>query len=552
MRSVLLCFLFSVWACWLNAQTPLTTAEVAAAEKWLDVSFTQAERDSLLSEVTDYLAVIKAIHERPLANQVPMALRFDPDPMGVYRAQKRDSKRKVADAFPLSKAVNMPSDAQALAYYSVKDLASLIFYRKITSVALTRFFIERLKRFDDTLHCVVTLTEEIALREAAQADRDLAEGRYKGRLHGIPYGLKDLFAVKGTRTTWGAAPYQTQTIDEDAAVVQRLRAAGAVLVAKLSLGSLAMGDVWYGGITRNPWDMKQGSSGSSAGSAAAVSAGLVPFAIGTETQGSIVSPSTRCGTTGLRPTFGRVNRAGGMTLSWSMDKAGPIVRSAEDAALVFSYLHGGSAAGDASTVTVPFAYKPLKDLKTMRIGYAKNLFDALAKDRNEHNTLATFQQLGAVLVPFEWKTNSPSRLSEVILMSEAAAAFDVLTRTNLDDQLTGQRKWDWPNSFRGARYIPAVEYVNANRMRTQLIAEVNELLKDFDCVLMPSFGGAILPITNLTGHPAVVLPNGFQNERPTSITLLGNLYDEAVLLAVAHYFQQATDFDDQHPSFFKH
>ena len=531
----------------LFAQNKVTTEQISNAEKLIDIELTDAERDSLIFQAQNYLLTYKAIHGQKLENAVAPALYFNPS------VEKVDFSKKSfkPNVWNIPNNINMPKNKADLAYYSIPQLASLIKNKKITSVNLTRFFIDRLKKYADTLHCVISLTEDMAMKEAAQADVEIAKGKYRGILHGIPYGVKDLFSVKNTLTTWGATPYKDQKFDVDAAVVQRLRKAGAVLIAKMSMGSLASGDVWFGGITRNPWDLKQGSSGSSAGSASAVSAGLLPFALGTETQGSIVSPSTRCGTTGLRPTFGRVNRAGAMTLCWSLDKVGPITRSAYDAAIVFEIINGGDTGGDKAAVNAPFSYANVTDIKKLRIAYPKNLFDTLKKDRNEWRTLETFEKMGVKLIPIQWKTSVPSRIMGVVLQSEAAAAFDEMTRTNLDDELTSQGRFAWPNNFRAARFIPAVEYINANRLRSKMMLEINDLLRGYDCVIMPSFDGDILAITNLTGQPVVVAPNGFLNGHPTSISFLGNLFDDATILSVAKAFQDATDFDEQHPDMFK-
>ncbi len=546
MKSILT-FLSLVLFTSIYAQSPISKETVTNAEKLIDIALTDAERDSMITQAQNYLMTYKVMHAQKLENSVAPALYFNPS----VKKSDISIKRLQPTVWDVPKNIVMPKNKADLAFYSIPQLASLIKNKKMTSVDLTRFFIDRLKKYSDTLHCVISLTEEIALKEAAQADAEIAKGTYRGMLHGIPYGVKDLFSVKNTLTTWGAAPYKDQKFDEDAAVVQHLRKAGAVLIAKMSMGSLAMGDVWFGGTTRNPWDLKQGSSGSSAGSASAVAAGLLPFALGTETQGSIVSPSTRCGTTGLRPTFGRVNRAGAMTLCWSLDKIGPITRSAYDAAIVFVAINGGSTEGDKAAVDVPFTYTHALDLSKLRIGYPKNLFDSLKKDRNEWRTLETFEKMGIKLIPLEWKTNIHARIMGVVLQSEAAAAFDEMTRTNLDDELTSQSRFSWPNYFRAARFIPAVEYINANRLRTKMMLEINDLLRGYDCVIMPSYEGDILAITNLTGQPVVVVPNGFQNGHPTSISFLGNLYDDATILSVAKAFQDATDFDEQHPVLFK-
>ena len=534
----------------LAQPTKISKEQIAAAERLIDLDFTDAERDSLIGEAQNYLVSYRAIHGQKLDNSLAPALVFDPIPSD-FKPPVARFKNRLADRLALPKGVKLPANRAELAFYSLPQLASLLKNKQITSVELTKFYLDRLKKYGDTLHCVINLTEDIALREAAKADAEIQKGKWRGLLHGIPYAAKDLFSVKNTRTTWGAKPFEQQTIDADAAVIQNLRAAGAVLIAKLSMGSLAMGDIWFGGRTRSPWDLTRGSSGSSAGSAAATAAGLVPFALGTETLGSIVSPSTACGTTGLRPTFGRVNRSGAMALSWSMDKIGPITRSAEDAAIVFDAIHGTLGGDKSVRARLPFDYDGKVDWSKLKIGYAKNIFDTLSKTRNEWRTLETLEKLGAKLTPFTWKVTVPMRITTVILESEAAAAFDEMTRTNLDDELTDQSKRAWPNAFRAARFIPAVEYINANRLRTRLIEETAAILRGFDCVIFPNFEGDVLQITNLTGNPTVVVPNGFRDGRPTTVSFIGNLFDEATILAVAKAFQDATDFDEQHPVFFK-
>ncbi|MBC7904179.1 MAG: amidase, partial [Gemmatimonadaceae bacterium] len=382
---------------------------------------------------------------------------------------------------------------------------------------------------------------------------EIAKGNYKGPLHGIPYGLKDLFAVKGYKTTWGSVPYKDQTIDEDAFVYTQLKNAGAVLCAKLSLGELAFNDLWFGGWTRNPWNLKQGSSGSSAGSAAATAAGLLPFAIGTETYGSIVSPSHRCGTTGLRPTFGSVSRTGAMVLSWSLDKVGPICRSAEDAAVVFFYLKGTDGK-DASAINRPFSYNSKTNLKKLRIAYAGNYFKPLHTASTQWEVLETFKKMGANLVEVNFPDSAiyPFNIMDIVISAESAAAFDDLTRGSGDDLIRRQDKNFWPNGFRVSRLVPAVEYINANRHRYSLIRAMNDFMKNYDVVIVPTFSGNQAAMTNLTGHPVVVVPAGFApNGMPNSITFVGNLYDEATILAVAKKYQDATEFNKKHPEKFK-
>jgi Asp-tRNA(Asn)/Glu-tRNA(Gln) amidotransferase A subunit family amidase len=398
---------------------------------------------------------------------------------------------------------------------------------------------------------MITLMEDEALLAARNADDEIAKGKYRGPLHGIPYGVKDLLAVEGTLATWGAMPYKDQEINETATVVKKLNEAGAVLTVKLTLGALAMGDIWYGGVTKNPWNLEQGSSGSSAGSASATAAGLIPFAIGTETLGSIVSPSTRCGTTGLRPTFGRVSRHGAMALSWSMDKIGPICRNAWDAAIVFDVIRGEDGF-DKTVQNASFNYSVKRDVKKLKVGYVKKYFEADYPNKDfDNQTLDVLRSMGVELHEVSMPEELPVRALLVILSSEAAAAFDELTRSKRDSLLVNQRKSAWPNTFRAGRFIPAVEYINANRVRQMLIEQYHEMLNDYDVIITPSYGGSQLQITNLTGHPCVVMPNGFNDKgSPVSISFLGKLFGEAAVLELARAYQQATDFEDQHPEMF--
>jgi Asp-tRNA(Asn)/Glu-tRNA(Gln) amidotransferase A subunit family amidase len=372
-----------------------------------------------------------------------------------------------------------------------------------------------------------------------------------GPLHGIPYGAKDLFAVPGYKTTWGAAPYQEQVIEETSDVIKKLDAAGAILVAKLTLGALAMGDVWYGGTTKNPWNLEQGSSGSSAGSASATVAGLVPFALGTETRGSITSPSTRCGATGLRPTFGRISRAGAMALSWSMDKIGPICRSAEDCAIVFDIIRGSGR--DRTAVDAAFPYTQYFDVKSLKVGYFRNLFDSCDFTRPYDNeAFRVLEKIGIDLQPVDYYVSQPVSEIGFILIAEAAAAFDELTRSGQDSLLVRQMEYAWPNTFRAARFIPAVEYIQANRIRTLLIEEFHNLIKKYDVIITPTFEGTQLLTTNLTGQPVITLPHGFAEDgTPRSITFLGNLYDEHKILALAKAFQEVTMHNKLHPPGFQ-
>ncbi len=521
---------------------PLTIDDVVHAERLLDLTFTSAEQDSMLAGLEEQRGDYAKLREVVLPNSVPPSVFFNPIPVGM----KLETKKQALKGSTIK--AHLPSNLDDIAFLSVGELAELVRTKQISSLRLTTLYLERLKRFGPKLECVVTLTEELALKQAARADAEIAAGKYRGPLHGIPYGAKDLLSTKGIKTTWGAMPYKDQVFDEDATVIKRLEDAGTVLVAKLTMGALAWGDVWFGGMTRNPWNYEQGSSGSSAGSAAATAAGLVGFAIGTETYGSIVSPSTRCGTTGLRPTPGRVSRAGAMALSWSMDKIGPICRTVEDCALVLNAIQGPDGV-DQSLYDVPFNYTPEVDLRKLRIGYLKTEFDSVRFNKDQTDkALAVLRGLGAKLIPIELP-HYPVGAISIVLSAEAAAAFDDLTRSNRDNLLVRQIKNAWPNVFRHSRFIPAVEYLQATRVRYLLIQEMAKLMDSIDVYVSPSFGGDNLLLTNLTGHPCVVLPNGFSEEgTPTSITFMGKLFGEATLLAVAKKYQDATDFHLKHPT----
>lgn len=520
----------------------ITTSDIAAAEKVTALHFTAKERKMMLRGIRRNSSRYENLRKTALKNQVSPALLFNPIISGLnFEKTQRPLK------YTVSSDVQVPGNFEELAFYPVTALSQLIKSRRITSIELTQLYLSRLKKYGPRLECVITLTEDLALQQAKRADEEIASGKYRGPLHGIPWGAKDLLSTKGIKTTWGAMPYKDQIIDEDATVVKRLEEAGAVLVAKLSMGALAMGDVWFGGKTRNPWNPEQGSSGSSAGSAAATAAGLVGFSIGTETLGSIVSPSTRCNVTGLRPTFGRVSRYGAMALSWSMDKIGPICRTVEDCALVFHSIFGPDDK-DLTVVDLPFNWDPSLNLKDIRVGFLKKAFEREGDDKaNNEAALAALRSLGIELIPFDLPDFPVYNLS-FILSAEAAAAFDELTRTNRDDLLVRQTAGAWPNSFRQSRLIPAVEYIQANRLRTLLMQEMAEKMKGIDVYIAPSRGSANLLITNLTGHPAVLVPSGHNDkERPTPLTFTGNLFEESKALRVAKAYQDATEFHLKHP-----
>jgi Asp-tRNA(Asn)/Glu-tRNA(Gln) amidotransferase A subunit family amidase len=520
----------------------ITTKEIEAAEKIIGLHFTQKEKKMMLENLRRNLQSYAQMREVKLENHVPPAFLFYPLLPGM--SVKKES---LPVSYPKDTDIKIPEKPEDLAFYPVTSLAQLIKSRQMTSVALTELYLGRLKKYGPLLECVITLNEDLALQQAKKADAEIEAGKYRGPLHGIPWGAKDLLATKGIKTTWGAMPYKDQVIDEDATVVKRLEEAGAVLVAKLTMGALAMGDVWYGGKTKNPWNLEQGSSGSSAGPAAATSAGLVGFAIGTETMGSIVSPSNRCGVTGLRPTYGRISRFGAMALSWTMDKIGPICRSAEDCALVFNAIYGPDGK-DLTVLDLPFAWNSSQDLTEIRVGYLKKAFERdYETKKNDQAALKTLGQLGIELIPFELP-EFPARAISLILRAEAATAFDELTRSGRDDLLVRQSREAWPNIFRQSRFIPAVEYIQANRLRTLLMHQMAEKMKQIDVYIAPTYGSTSLLITNLTGHPTVVVPNGFDEQgNPTSISFIGNLFEEAKTLQLAKAFQDATDFHLKHP-----
>ena len=521
----------------------ITLAMVKEAQKIMGIDFSIVEADSMLENLESQRKNYAELRKLKIPNSVSPSLNFNPLPVAYQYPDKENN-------FKISKAavIKLLPGKENLAFCTIVQLADLIRTKQISSVELTKYFIERIKKYNPILLNTIVVTEERAMKQARQADSEIAAGKYRGILHGIPFGVKDLLATNDYKTTWGSVAYKDQAIDIDATVITRLEKAGAVMIAKMTLGELAMGDVWFGGKTKNPWNIVRGSSGSSAGSASAVAAGCLPFAIGSETLGSIVSPSTECGTTGLRPTFGRISKHGAMALSWSMDKLGPITRSVEDCAIVFNTIQGADG-NDLSVISAPFSYisPSEKNLRGIRIGYIKSEFDRkYANSANDSITLKKLIEMGAEMIPFELPV-LPYNDMLIVLSAEAGAAFQELALSNRDDLLVKQNKAAWPNSFRSSQFIPAVEYIQANRARRMLIDQLNQKMKDIDVFIAPSFGQN-LRATNLSGHPCVVLPNGFRNGLPGSITFTGQLFGEGKLLKVAQIYQNATDFDDKHPA----
>ncbi len=568
---------------WAQAQAQgakkVTKEMIDNAAAIADVPISEEYKEMMLENLNDQAKGYEEIFKLHIPNSVEPALIFDPVTSGTkFETEKWPMKMSAASK---SWSTQTPKNIEDLAFASVRQLAELVRTKSVSSLALTEMYLGRLKKYDPALKFVVTLTEERALAQAKKADTEIAAGKYRGPLHGLPWGAKDLLAVKGYRTTWGAGGFENQMIDEDATVVKRLDKAGAVLVAKLTLGALAQGDVWFGGVTRNPWNTNQG---------------CVAFSIGSETLGSISSPSTRCGCTGLRPSFGLVPRTGAMALSWSMDKLGPICRTVEDCALVLDAIYGRDGL-DRSVQPAAFNWDANLDWRKLRVGYLKTAFERrpdnqqeaakeeppatpeeqkkleeqkkrreAARARAEYDrkyndaALAKLREMGVNLVAVEMP-KFPYDAMVAMLTAESAAAFDDLTRSGKDKLLTSQKDYDWPNTFRTARFIPAVEYLQAARARRMAMDAVAKIFDSFDVIVAPTSGEQLV-ITNMTGHPALILPNGLRGSdapkppsddisdfrssggpgTPTSLTFLGKLYGEPALLAFARAYQEATAF----------
>ena len=521
-----------------------TKRDVLKSERLIGIHFPKEGRDTLYPYLQRNREGYDSLRKYPLGNDVFPAVRFDPVPFGFEMPEQLENQ-----VWEIPENVEIPEPYDALAFYTIPQLASLLKNQKITSTELTQFFLARLKKYQPILQCSISITDSLALVQSKRADDEIQNGHYRGILHGIPYGTKDLMSVPGYTTTWGAAPYKNQVLNETATVVQKLEEAGAVLVAKLVSGALARGDVWFGGKTKNPWDTTQGASGSSAGSGSATSAGLVPFALGTETLGSITSPSTRNGITGLRPTYGRVSRHGVMSLSWSMDKIGPMGRNAEDCAIVFSVIQGKDEK-DLTTVDLPFGVDWKKDITDLKVAYLKKDIekDTTESGANLRIALKALDEMGIHPTAVEMPEEIPYRGFDIILRAEAGAFFDELVRSGEVDIMVEQDQRSRANSLRQSRFIPAVEYLQANRQRQVLMQKMQDLMKDYDVLISPTFGNDQLLATNLTGHPVIAVPTGLDEEiHPTSMTFVSNLYDEASILLLAKAYQEKTEFDEMHP-----
>ena len=511
------------------------------AQRIAGVSFTPDEQRRLLEKLNGargYVAGFERLRAAGLGNSAQPAIVFNPVPPGKQLPTERHPLRRQKIDVP------MPRSDEQLAFLPLTHLSRLVESRQITPTDLTKLYLARLKKFDPQLHCVVNLTEELALRQARQADQEIAAGTYRGPLHGIPFGLKDLLAVRGVKTTWGMSPYEDRVIDTDATVYSRLTKAGAILIAKLSTGALAVTAQWFGGVTRNPWNTQQDASGSSAGPGSATAAGLVGFSIGTDTGGSIIGPSTRNGVSGLRPTFGRVSRYGAMTLAWTQDTIGPMCRSSEDCALVLDAIHGPDGK-DNTVLDLPFNWDASADVSKLRVGYLRAADDSPIDEetrRNNENALSVIRSLRITVLPFALP-DVPIEAIDFIRYAETAAAFDDAMRAGVLPQVEqGPEQSRRPDEIRAGHFIPAVEFIQANRLRMRVMEQVDAALGDLDL-----FIGSNQAVTNRTGHPVISIPNGFSRGSPTALHLTGKLFGEQQILLVAHAFQANTDFHLQHP-----
>ena len=537
-----------LWAQSQEAHEAITSEMIDHAARLAGLQFSEVDRAEMVDGINNNLASFRELRQTPIDQSVPPPLYFNP----VVPGQSFDDERRPFALGPRPQ-VTRPADLEEVAFWPVTDLSRLIKSRKITSTELTRMYIRRIERHNPVLHCVVTLTEDLAIEQARRADREISEGLYRGPLHGMPWGTKDLLAKRGYKTTWGSEAYRSQTIDMDATVVERLEEAGAVLVAKLSTGEIARGDRWFGGQTRNPWKTDEGSGGSSAGSGSATAAGLVGFAIGTDTTGSILGPSRTCGISGLRPTFGRVSRHGVMPVSWSLDKVGPMCRTVEDCAIVFAAIHGPDGQ-DLAVVDRPFNWNGGRSIDGLRVGYLEEAFqgeeqpDSATKRANDAATLTALRGMGIDLQPIRLPEHAGMDALQMLLVDEAAV-FDELILTGKVDLLIQDRDQPEDMLMRIARLFPAVEYLQMNRLRMLMMQGMEEALREIDVYVAPHEGSPNTRATSLTGHPAVSVPNGFDDDgTPTGILFVGKLYGEAEMLRLAKAYQDATNFHLQHPT----
>ncbi len=544
----------------------ITAALITQALAITGLEFGDEQVDEMVEGLNQNLERYEALREMEIPDHIAPPMYYSP----LVPGTKLDRVRRPFRPSPAPE-VTRPADLDDVAFWPVTHLARLIETRQVTSAELTEMYLYRLRRYNDLLNCVVTFTDDLAREQAATADREISAGQSRGPLHGIPWGCKDIIAVPGYTTTWGSNAFKDQVVDREATVVRLLREAGAVLVAKLATGELAGGDQWFGGRTNNPWDPSQGSSGSSAGPGSATAAGLVGFALGTETSGSILSPSTRCGVTGLRPTFGRVSRTGCMTLSWTRDRIGPMCRTAEDCAIVLRAL-AQTDEDDLSVIDLPFNWDAGLDIRQLRVGYLEPAFHEEGRyddwQRNDDQVLDQLRGLGLTLEPFELP-DLPTDIAGSGLGAESGAFFDAFLRSGRDALLRSERRG---NSYRRSRLIPAVEFLQAQRVRALVMRRFAEVVSKFDVYITPYMqprpprdesepaAAASQPppppslirdhfgVANLCGYPGVSVPNGFDAQgRPTGITFMGRLYAEAEILAVAKAYQEAARWHERQP-----
>ena len=534
-----------LWAQSGEGRNEITAEMVDRAARLAGLEFTASDRERMLEGLRANREIFAGLRDLALDQNVPPALYFNP----VVPGQTFSDARTPFRLGPQQKR-ERPERLEDIAFWPVTELAGLVETRQVSSTELTEMYLDRIRRFDPVLRAVITVTRDLALEQAGRADEEIASGLYRGPLHGIPWGAKDLLAARGYRTTWGFKPYEDQVIDMDATVVRRLEDAGAVLVAKLSTGEIARGDQWLGVQTKNPWKTDEGSGGSSAGPAAATAAGLVGFSIGTDTTGSIVGPSRTCGITGLRPTFGRVSRHGVMPVCWSLDKVGPMCRTVEDCAVVFDAIYG-SDGEDLAVVDKPFNWNGNGSIDGMRVGFLESAF--ARDDENTpalENDLATLEWLraaGVDVVPVALPGHADMDELQMLLVDEAAAFDELVTEGGIEHF---RQDIDEPEDMlmRIARLFPAVEYVQTQRRRMLLMQGMAEIFDDVDVLLAPFNGSPVQGATSLTGHPSVAVQNGFDADgKPTGIQFIGQLYGEATAMRVAMHYQQATQFFRQNP-----
>ena len=554
---------------WSGFDSQITERTLAEAEKLFGLEFSEAERRQILGGpietaedgfFANQVATLEKRRQHDLPNNVAPSLSFDPRLPGIDYGNQDDSLR----LYPESIA-DRPDDAESIAFASVKAQQRWLTTGQITSLELTEIYLERIARYGDLLKCFVTVTPDVARAQAEQADRERETGQIRGPLHGIPYGVKDLVDTAGIATTWGATPFRDRVPDSDGAVVRLLNDAGAVMLGKTTLGALAWGDVWFGGETRNPWNPKEGASGSSAGSGSATAAGLCSFGIGTETLGSIVSPSDRNGLAGLRPTFGRVSRHGAMALCWSLDKIGPMCRYAEDNAIVLSVLNGYDE-NDSGSIAMGFDYDGGVSLDDMSIGYDPSWFEGDNVKDTDRAALEAIRSLGANVQEINLPDLAVDEIAPALGI-EAAAAFEELTLSGRDDELRRQINNAWPNTFRQARYFSAVDYVQSDRLRRRVMEESHPFFDQVDVVFGPSFGNPMLSLTNYTGHPCLAIRAGFEeitprplfdhpendtdetlHRIPRSVSLWGKLFDEGKIVAVGRALEAALSVVEERPT----